>query len=158
MRRRIGSCVVAEFAASLGEVLGEVFEGFLEGLDVDGVEEIPDHLARAGLDEAVGIKPLITVLDPGDRALALARPGPARDRFQGEAVLVEDPDLDRGARVGRLGLVHRSLEFFKRRLVFRARRPLAARPRRLPGLTSAAPASERLGVAPRPAAFDPLTQ
>ena len=28
------------------------------------------------------------------------------------AVLVEGPDLDRGARVGRLGLVHRSLEFF----------------------------------------------
>ncbi len=94
------------------ELADQGLEGFLEGLDVNGVEEIPDHLARAGLDEAVEIKPLIAVVDPGDRALALARPDPARDRFQAEAVLVEGPDLDRGARVGRLGLVHRSLEFF----------------------------------------------
>ena len=42
---------------------GEGLEGFLEGLDVDGVEEIPDHLARVGLDEAVELKPLIAVVD-----------------------------------------------------------------------------------------------
>ncbi len=70
----------------------------MEGLDVDGVEEISDHLARAGLDEAIELKPLIAVVDPGDRVMALARPDAARDRFQAEAVLVEGPDLDRRAR------------------------------------------------------------
>ena len=82
-------------------------------------------------------------------APALPRPDAARDRLQGEAVLVEGPDLDRGARVGRLGLVHRSVEFFKRRLVFRARRPRTARPRRLPAHTQTLeinPAAMRVNV------------
>ncbi len=41
MRRRIGSGVVAEFAASLGEVLGEVFEGREARVDDGLVGERP---------------------------------------------------------------------------------------------------------------------
>jgi hypothetical protein len=40
---------------------GECFQGRLEGGGVDGVEQEPDDLAAAQVDEAVEVEPLVAV-------------------------------------------------------------------------------------------------
>ena len=101
-----------DLGATNAAFLGEGLERFLEGRDVDGVEEIPDHLARAWFDKAIEIEPLVAVVGAGDRSLAPRRPDAAGERLQAEAVLVEGPDFEPGPRIGRPGLVHCILKFF----------------------------------------------
>lgn len=83
---------------------GEGRQRGLEGLDVDGVEQEPDHLAAMRLDEGVEIQPPAAMMPGGARALPRGRPDPPQHRLQPDPVLVEGPSLDRLARV-RGGLV-----------------------------------------------------
>ena len=81
---------------------------------VDAVGDEPHDLARGWSDEAVQIKPLVSVMAAGGRTAAAWRPDLAQDRFQAEAVFVERPDFDRDRRFGALELADAGLKLPKK--------------------------------------------
>ena len=75
-----------------------------------GAQSPEDDLARGWSDEAVQIKPLVSVVAAGGRTASARCPDLAQDRFQSEAMFIERPDLDRNRRVGALELADPGLE------------------------------------------------
>src|SRR3954466_289132 len=104
--------VLVEAGANLS---GEPPQERAEQRGVDAVGDEPHDLARGGSDEAVQIKPLVSVMAAGGWTAAAWRPDLAQDRFQSEAVFIERPDLDRSRRFGALELSDAGLEFFLNR-------------------------------------------
>lgn len=91
---------------------GEGFQGGLESLDIDGVEQEPHHLATGRADEAVEVEPLEAVATSGKGPVPLGCPDPTGQRLQAEAVFVERPNLHLPQGVRRARLIHGVLEFF----------------------------------------------
>jgi len=101
--------VLVGAGADLG---GERRQERAEQRGVDAVGDEPDDLARGGPDEAVQIKPLVSVMAADGRTAAARRPDLAQDRFQAEAVFIERPDFDRDRRFAALELADPGLELF----------------------------------------------
>lgn len=91
--------VLVEAGANLS---GERPQERAEQRSVDAVGDEPHDLARGGPDEAVQIKPLVSVMAAGGWTAAAWRPNLAQDRLQSETVFIERPDFDRDRRVGAL--------------------------------------------------------
>ena len=94
---------------------GERRQERAEQRGVDAVGDEPHDLARGWSDEAVQIKPLVSVMAAGGWTAATWRPDLAQDRFQSEAVFIERPDFDRDRRVGALEFGDAGLELFLNR-------------------------------------------
>src|SRR3982750_3507179 len=84
-----------------------------EQLGVHRAANEPDHLAGAGMDEAVEeVEPLVAGVPDRDRPPPFGRPLPAQHRLQPEPVLVEGPHLDLAVRVLLAALAHLRGELF----------------------------------------------
>ncbi len=81
-------------------VRGKRAQGEAKHLRVHRRYQQPKGVSRCRLDEGVEIAPLLALLHSRDRALAFARPDPAQERLEADALLIHRPqfELCRGMR------------------------------------------------------------
>ncbi len=76
--------------------LGELRQRNREHIRPHRWQEQPLRLSGSRLHKTVDVEPLEAVLDSDTRPRPLARPDPAQDRFEPNAMLIGRPQLDRG--------------------------------------------------------------
>lgn len=76
--------------------LGEMRQGKREHIRPHCRQEQPLRLSGRRLHKTVDVEPLVALLDGDTRSGPFARPDPAQDRFESNAMLIGRPQLDRG--------------------------------------------------------------
>jgi hypothetical protein len=92
--------------------LGEGAEGEREGLRIDSGHKQPRSLSALWLDKPVEVHPLIARSDDCLDAAPFARPDPAQDRFETDAMLILTPPLNLSLWILLLQLLDLLWEFF----------------------------------------------
>ncbi len=92
--------------------LGELRQRNREHIRPHRRQEQPLRLSGSRLHETVEVEPLEAMLDGDTRAGAFARPDPAQNRFESNAMLIGRPQLDRGLGKRLLHRVHLLREVF----------------------------------------------
>ena len=92
--------------------LGELCQGNREHIRPHCRQEQPLRLSGRRLHKTVEVEPLEAMLDGHTRPGSFARPDPAQDRFEPNAMLIGRPQLDRGLRKRLLQRVHLLREGF----------------------------------------------
>ena len=99
-------------ALSSTDLPGEVRQDDTEDIRAHGGPELPLGLSGERLDKGSEIHPLVAMMDRGNGALSPARPHPAQDGLQTNAVFVPRPEFHNVLRMGLLDLSQFAGEFF----------------------------------------------
>ncbi len=92
--------------------LGELRQRNREHIRPYGRQEQPLRLSGSRLHKTVEVEPLEAMLDGDTRSGPFARPDPAQDRFEPNAMLIGCPQFDRGLGKRLLHRIHLLREFF----------------------------------------------
>ncbi len=82
------------------QIDGKFVEGDAKRLGIHRWQQEPKGVPSCGLDEGIELQPLIAVGYPRDRALTFARPDPAQDWLEPDAMFIHRPHLDGGSGMG----------------------------------------------------------